>query len=108
MNREEAQHALANAKRTINNRRVYAQHSGVVYPLASLVWCANTGEWPKSTPRHWNNDPLDNSFANLRPPGRAKRVTVQAPTPDSLKQLAALNYDDAEQQKAHKALGLFA
>jgi len=82
LNREEAQHILATAKRTINNRREYAHHGGVWYPVATLVWVATTGDWPKSTPRHWNNNPLDNSFANLRPPGRAKRVTVQAPTPE--------------------------
>ena len=81
LTKDEADFVLANAKRTVNNRRAYARHGGVWYPVATLVWVSNTGEWPHSTPRHWNNDPLDNSFANLRPPGRAKRVTVQAQTP---------------------------
>ena len=81
LTKDEADFVLANAKRTVNNQRAYAQHGGVWYPIATLVWVSNTGDWPRSTPRHWNNDPLDNSFANLRPPGRAKRITVQAQTP---------------------------
>lgn len=73
MTRDEAQQILATAKRSINNNRAYAHHGAVWYPIATLVWVANTGEWPKSTPRHLNNDPLDNRFENLRAPGRAAK-----------------------------------
>jgi hypothetical protein len=79
MTRDEAQQILANAKRTVNNRRAYAHHGAVWYPIATLVWVANTGEWPHSTPRHLNNDPLDNRFENLRPPGRAAKPRKKAP-----------------------------
>ena len=79
MTRDEAQQILATAKRTVNNRRAYAHHGAVWYPIATLVWVANTGEWPHSTPRHLDGDPSNNDFSNLRKPGRAKatRKTVR-------------------------------
>lgn len=79
LTQDEAQQLLATAKRSINNNRAYAHHGAVWYPIATLVWVANTGEWPHSTPRHLNNDPLDNRFENLRPPGRAAKPRKKAP-----------------------------
>ena len=87
MTREEAQEILANAKRSTNNNRAYAHHGAVWYPIATLVWVSHTGDWPKSTPRHWDNNPLNNDFSNLRPPGRKPKIkplAAKQPAPESL------------------------
>ena len=74
---EDAQNVLSHGKPYISNQRHYVRYGGVSYPAASLVWCVHTGEWPEKTPRHLDGNPANNDFSNLRPPGRAKRVTVR-------------------------------
>ena len=108
--KNDAECVMAHGTPSVNNRRHYLRYGGVFYPLASVVWMLETGEWPKSTPRHLDGDPSNNDFGNLRKPGRAKavrRITPKMVVDESLKQLTALNYDHEAQEAAHKALGLF-
>lgn len=77
--KNDAECVMAHGTPYVNNRRHYLKYGGVFYPLASVVWMLETGEWPKSTPRHLDGDPSNNDFGNLRQPGRAKatRKTVR-------------------------------
>jgi len=77
LNPNEAQTVLDIGTQYVSNKRHYIRHGGVSYPVASLTWCVHTGEWPEKTPRHLDGNPANNDFSNLRPPGRAKRVTVR-------------------------------
>ena len=72
--KEDAERVMAHGTPSVNNRRHYLRYGGVFYPLPSIVWMLETGEWPASTPRHLDNDPSNNDFGNLRAPGRAKVV----------------------------------
>ena len=71
--KEDAECVMAHGIPSVNNRRHYLRYGGVFYPVPSVVWMLETGEWPKSTPRHLDNDPSNNDFGNLRKPGRAKK-----------------------------------
>ena len=71
LTQEDARHVLEHGKKSVNNNREYRHYGGVCYPVAALVWASETGEWPAKTPRHLDNNPLNNTFENLRPPGRA-------------------------------------
>ena len=77
--KNDAECVMAHGTPSVNNRRHYLRYGGVFYPLASVVWMLETGEWPKSTPRHLDGDPSNNDFGNLRKPGRSKdpRKTVR-------------------------------
>ena len=81
LTQQQAQDALNHAPRYVSNRRHYVRAHGVSYSVAALVWCAHTGEWPAKTPRHLDNDPSNNDFANLRPPGRAPRKKTEVRLP---------------------------
>jgi len=70
--KNDAECVMAHGTPSVNNRRHYLRYGGVFYPLASVVWMLETGEWPKSTPRHLDGDPSNNDFGNLRRPGRSK------------------------------------
>ena len=71
--KNDAECVMAHGTPSVNNRRHYLRYGGVFYPLASVVWVLETGEWPKSTPRHLDGDPSNNDFGNLRKPGRAAK-----------------------------------
>lgn len=100
---------------SVNNRRHYLRYGGVFYPLASVVWTIEMGEWPKSTPRHLDGNPANNDLSNLRPPGRTKkprktRISVieeNQPVTPALK-----TYEDIEalarSQKPQNPASLFA
>ena len=77
--KNDAECVMAHGTPSVNNRRHYLRYGGVFYPLASVVWMLETGEWPTSTPRHLDGDPSNNDFGNLRKPGRSKaqRKTVR-------------------------------
>lgn len=78
LNLEEAYRVIEHGTRYVSNQRRYIRHGGVSYPVASLTWCINHGEWPKSTPRHIDGNPANNDISNLRPPGRTKKPRKSA------------------------------
>ena len=119
---EDAQVVLTHGIPSVNNRRHYLWFGGIVYPRASVVWMIHTGVWPPSTPRHLDNNPGNNDFANLRPPGRAKRErkiaaalpatpvpppALRSPTALSDTQPVVLTYDAQTQAAARESLSLF-
>lgn len=79
--KEDAERVIAHGIPSVNNRRHYLRYGGVFYPVPSVVWMLETGEWPKSTPRHLDNDPSNNDFGNLRKPGRSKKPRKKAELP---------------------------
>ena len=119
--KEDAERVMAHGTPSVNNRRHYLRYGGVFYPVPSVVWMLETGEWPKSTPRHLDSNPSNNDFGNLRKPGRAKvqrkkaepkgvhtadAPEVRNPVP-SLSDTSVFVYDADAQETAKKLLSLF-
>lgn len=111
--KEDAECVMAHGIPSVNNRRHYLKYGGVFYPVPSVVWMLETGEWPQSTPRHLDNDPSNNDFGNLRKPGRAAKPrkkaepkglrTAQPPSPAP----TVLLYDAETQALAANLIDLF-
>jgi len=101
--KNDAECVMAHGTPSVNNRRHYLRYGGVFYPLASVVWMLETGEWPKSTPRHLDGDPSNNDFGNLRKPGRAK-VQRKKAEPKGVHTADAPALTSAPEQPARQSL----